>query len=1279
MNAQFDKFYRSRIPTIVLCNPDEEELFALSDLSERRLTLRYNAVSEFTFSVRSKRGNGELVEYYDLIKTTRLIKIEGVGYFVICNVAETRLGQYAEKTVSCKSLEIELADKGMSLLEGTYKFYDPLSSDETIMRKIMALLPAWSIGEIDENLWNLYRTFEITEKNLYDFMVSDIEEAYECLFVFDFLNKKVSAYSIANAVHPTDIFISDSNVIKELEINEDSNEIRTALNVYGADDITIQSVNPLGGNLIYDFSYYKTTEWMSQSLIDAISKWEERIKSSKESYSTLLSSLKIYNAELLGLNTELTELEGQLESLENVKSVQAEKGLSLIEINEQIRLKEGEIETKQAQIKVKRTQIGDLQLQQQETTTALSFEKNFTPEQYAVLSRFIKVGTYKNEAFVITESMEEAKKQDTIQGLYDVGLEVLKRVAQPKLTFSISAMNFLNLSDYAPIIQMLELGSEIAIQVENGLIAYPVLLEMEINYDSVTDLTLGFGNRLRLDKSEYTLAEIFKDAVNVAGDVNFNKGKWSEGLKAKNAFNEFLNSSLNASLQEIINSNNMETVIDGSGIRCRRLNPETSLYDPEQLWITGKSILFSKDNFDTASLAIGRVQLPDGTWSYGINAQVILGKLMATNQLIVENEGGTFRVDADGVTIKDGNILMTNDKGQEETLETVLSNTITKVYDDMNELNQATQDGMIEIFYQAGTPTSNDGKDGDLWYDTTIVNGVPKNEAWLKKHGVWVQIKDKEILDALANASKAQETADGKIKTYWQAEPPTGLVAKDVGDLWFDTNDGNKQYRWNGYEWIVVQDKAIDKIASDLSNAIQSVYKSMEEMEQAIKDGEIVIFYQGTTPLNAKEGDLWYNTAEENKAYIFKNGTWETIQDGKVIEALKNAENAQNTADGKIKTYWQNEPPTGLTVKDVGDLWFDTNAGNKQYRWNGYGWINVQDSGITDANNKIDNVINPDTGEIRTDKLIGSISAGKNNIDIVDTFNTKAMKLNEVGILIANSKSGSAWNWKTAISADGIVADYIQANGTLTGVNIKGGTLGIGGSNYDNFKVNSSGSVSATDLNITGGSISLGNAFKVDRYGNMSVGQNFKVTSAGKVTASNIEITGGTLNLNNLTMTGTISWGQLPDDVLNTESLSWGNLQGRPYYLESNRITRTSIESPNIIGGNITGATITQASLNSSFCHSQLIGGRLQFYKSSVSNNIGTLCGDATDEKMWVEGTNALKLTAYRGDISLQPQGQYGDLNTRGTIWLYGKVVVRGGVIVDENDNPLVGGSAVFG
>ena len=1142
MKAQFDKFYRSRIPTIVLCNPDEEELFALSDLSERRLTLRYNAVSEFTFSVRSKRGNGELVEYYDLIKTTRLIKIEGVGYFVICNVTETRLGQYAEKTVSCKSLEIELADKGMSLLEGTYKFYDPLSSDETIMKKIMALLPAWSIGEIDENLWNLYRTFEITEKNLYDFMVSDIEEAYECLFVFDFLNKKVSAYSIAKAVHPTDIFISDSNVIKELEINEDSNEIKTALNVYGADDITIQSVNPLGGNLIYDFSYYKTTEWMSQSLIDAISKWEERIKSTKESYSTLLSSLKIYNAELLGLNTELTDLEGELESLENIKSVQAEKGLSLIEINEQIRLKEGEIETKKAQIKVKRTQIGDLQLQQQETTTALSFEKNFTPEQYAVLSRFIKVGTYKNEAFVITESMEEAKKQDTIQGLYDVGLEVLKRVAQPKLTFSISAMNFLNLSDYAPIIQMLELGSEIAIQVENGLIAYPVLLEMEINYDSVTDLTLGFGNRLRLDKSEYTLAEIFKDAVNVAGDVNFNKGKWSEGLKAKNAFNEFLNSSLNASLQEIINSNNMETVIDGSGIRCRRLNPETSLYDPEQLWITGKSILFSKDNFDTASLAIGRVQLPDGTWSYGINAQVILGKLVATNQLIVENEGGTFRVDADGVTIKDGNILMTNDKGQEETLETVLNNTITKVYDDMNELNQATQDGMIEIFYQAGTPTSNDGKDGDLWYDTTIVNGVPKNEAWLKKHGVWVQIKDKEILDALANAESAQNTADGKIKTYWQTEPPTGLTVKDVGDLWFDTNDGNKQYRWNGYEWI-----------------------------------------------------------------------------------------------------------------------------------------NVQDSGITDANNKIDNVINPDTGEIRTDKLIGSISAGKNNIDIVDTFNTKAMKLNEVGILIANSKSGSAWNWKTAISADGIVADYIQANGTLTGVNIKGGTLGIGGSNYDNFKVNSSGSVSATDLNITGGSISLGNAFKVDRYGNMSVGQNFKVTSAGKVTASNIEITGGTLNLNNLTMTGTISWGQLPDDVLDTGSLSWGNLQGRPSYLESTRITRTSIESPTISGGSITGATITQDSSDTDFCHSQLIGGRLQFYKNYVSNNIGTLCGDATDEKMWVEGTNALKLTAYKGDISLQPQGQYGNLNTRGTIWLYGKVVVRGGVIVDENGNSLVGGSAVFG
>lgn len=46
----------------------------------------------------------------------------------------------------------------------------------------------------------------------------------------------------------------------------------------------------------------------------------------------------------------------------------------------------------------------------------------------------------------------------------------------------------------------------------------------------------------------------------------------------------------------------------------------------------------------------------------------------------------------------------------------------------------------------------------------------------------------------------AQDTADGKNTVYYQASAPSGGTYK-TNDIWFDTNDGNKMYMWNGTAW----------------------------------------------------------------------------------------------------------------------------------------------------------------------------------------------------------------------------------------------------------------------------------------------------------------------------------------------------------------------------------------------------------------------------------------------------------------------------------------------
>jgi hypothetical protein len=73
--------------------------------------------------------------------------------------------------------------------------------------------------------------------------------------------------------------------------------------------------------------------------------------------------------------------------------------------------------------------------------------------------------------------------------------------------------------------------------------------------------------------------------------------------------------------------------------------------------------------------------------------------------------------------------------------------------------------------------------------------------------------------DGLANNIESIEIlADGKTKVYRQAAEPTGAGIND-GDLWIDTDDGNKLYVRASGVWVTAQDAAIGTAQTTANNA----------------------------------------------------------------------------------------------------------------------------------------------------------------------------------------------------------------------------------------------------------------------------------------------------------------------------------------------------------------------------------------------------------------------------------------------------------------------------
>jgi len=122
---------------------------------------------------------------------------------------------------------------------------------------------------------------------------------------------------------------------------------------------------------------------------------------------------------------------------------------------------------------------------------------------------------------------------------------------------------------------------------------------------------------------------------------------------------------------------------------------------------------------------------------------------------------------------------------------------------------QAQIDGNITTWFYDGVPTlSNipytDWSDdternnhlGDLYYDN--LTGYAYRFKTEGTSYAWTKLTDADVTEALSVANTAKNTADSKIVTFAQDEAPT---ASGEGDIWIDTNDNNKIYRWSGSAW----------------------------------------------------------------------------------------------------------------------------------------------------------------------------------------------------------------------------------------------------------------------------------------------------------------------------------------------------------------------------------------------------------------------------------------------------------------------------------------------
>jgi hypothetical protein len=161
-----------------------------------------------------------------------------------------------------------------------------------------------------------------------------------------------------------------------------------------------------------------------------------------------------------------------------------------------------------------------------------------------------------------------------------------------------------------------------------------------------------------------------------------------------------------------------------------------------------------------------------------------------------------------------------------------------------------------------------------------------------------------------------------RSRTYRQTTAPTSGMA--AGDLWFDSDDNNKPYRYTGSAWVATDDTRIAANAA----AIQT--------EQTARANADTALGQQITTLQAQvvSGDSTNSAAIQAEQTARANADTALGQQITTVQAIAE----------RSRTYRQTTAPTSGMA--AGDLWFDSDDNNKPYRYTGSAWVATDDTRI---------------------------------------------------------------------------------------------------------------------------------------------------------------------------------------------------------------------------------------------------------------------------------------------------------------------------------------------
>jgi hypothetical protein len=656
-NIDFSKKYNY---TLILTKKSKQPIGILKESYNRNLERNLETLDKLSFTVPKYIENSithekELNPNYDKIIVENMILLKcgdmsnpiEESYFIIKNVSENT--EKEVKQVECSSRQVSL-NKNTMTFNGLER---QLNKDElNIADGIFDILEqetTWKLGHIDDSarveningsVLNKYRWFDASDKPIFQFLSEDVSQAFNVIVKYDTVNKLINVYDRNNYGSHTGLILSEQNYIKDLNKKTNSESVVTKLICTGRDELTFNDINILGTDYILDYHYFINNGQMSTELISALSKYDILLNTKNTEFQNLQTSINTLNSQLVIKNSELTTLEEQLKALKILQAqyISANDNVNLTQATTNVNNKESEITNNKSEISNLQSQINNIN--SQISQIAITINKKTAVDSNGVLI-FNSDLLDELEDFTYTEKWPSNYYANSTQ-LLNAAKKELDKLSIPTIEFEISSIDLFGLAETQNYWDKLNLGDFVRVysKILNDNLDVRII-SYSYNIDG-NDLKFTFSNKNFKMEDLRNISESIRKATDGSKIVNTKKLSWNQIKDTTTAFNDYYNNALDVAKQNIIamqGRNKFDMTENGIFVM-------DSENENNQLIMTAGQIAITNDGLQTVRTAIN---------SQGVIAEEVVGRLFIGQELYIQNNYNTFKVDNNGVKISNNN------------------------------------------------------------------------------------------------------------------------------------------------------------------------------------------------------------------------------------------------------------------------------------------------------------------------------------------------------------------------------------------------------------------------------------------------------------------------------------------------------------------------------------------------------------------------------------------------------------------------------------------------